>query len=219
MEVVDEFGRSLLLTTLLGSILSLIRALAAATFVICVAFLLVSISEISRFTIFGNLVRFVLDSLESVPPFVWVLAAVSALSQDTFLVVTAVFTFAALPLVFNFLANLARDVMNRPYYKAALALGANDIYMFRRHLIPGMWRQCLAPFLLLVGSALAVYGVIGIFGFVNRSDLDLGVLLLRGKERAFLNPELMVSAIIAYITLFALLRFGIFLATKERNVE
>ncbi len=34
-------------------------------------------------------------------------------------------------------------------------------------------------FLHIIGVAMAVYGMIGVFGFVNRTELDLGVCLLQ----------------------------------------
>jgi hypothetical protein len=65
----------------------------------------------------------------------------------------------------------------------------------------------MPPFFYVVGSAITVYGAIGIFGFINRRSLDLGVFLLRGKEQAALDPLLLIVSLSAYLILFVLLRW------------
>lgn len=202
----DEFDRSILLTLFLAVILSVIKAIVAAATVLVLAFSVAFFSEVKSAKLFRDAVKAVLDALESVPAFIWVLAAVSSLSSATFLTVTLIFSFAALPLAFNFISGVVGSIMKKPYYEAAIAAGGSDWALFRRHVVPNTVPGCMPLFLFLIGAAIAVYGAIGIFGFVNRQELDLGVFLLRGREQAALDPYLLSASVSCYLALFVVLR-------------
>jgi ABC-type dipeptide/oligopeptide/nickel transport system permease subunit len=203
----DEFDRSILSTTVFAALLSMLRALAAAILLFVLAFTLILVAEVKASRSIGWLVRLIIDALESVPAFVWIIAAVSALSSGGFVIVTVIFAFAAMPLVFNFLSGVVRNIMHQPYYLAAIALGVGNLGLILRHIIPNAVPLCMPPFFYVVGSAITVYGAIGIFGFINRRSLDLGVFLLRGKEQAALDPLLLIVSLSAYLILFVLLRW------------
>ena len=53
---------------------------------------------------------------------------------------------------------------------------------------------------------MAAYGAIGLFGFVNRTELDLGVFLLRGKEQAGFDLMPLLLALAAYAGIYYALR-------------
>jgi ABC-type dipeptide/oligopeptide/nickel transport system permease subunit len=98
--------------------------------------------------------------------------------------------------------------MHEPYYVAAIALGASHLRLIRYHILPNAISFFAPPFFYVFGAAIAVYGAVGIFGFVNRKELDLGVFLLRGKEQAALDPTLLISAVAAYLLMFIFLRLA-----------
>jgi len=58
----------------------------------------------------------------------------------------------------------------------------------------------------IIGAAMAAYGAIGLFGFVNRTELDLGVFLLRGKEQAGFDLMPLLLALAAYAGIYYALR-------------
>jgi hypothetical protein len=53
---------------------------------------------------------------------------------------------------------------------------------------------------------MAAYGAIGLFGFVNRTELDLGVFLLRGKEQAGFDLTPLLLTLAAYAVIFYAIR-------------
>lgn len=213
----DEFDRAVLPTLVSAAFLSTLRALAAALLLFVLAFALILVAEVKAPGAVGGLVRLIIDALESVPAFIWILAAVSALSSGGFATVTVIFAFAAMPLVFNFLSGVVRNIMHQPYYLAATALGVSDLGLIVRHIIPNALPLCLPPFLYVVGSAIAVYGAVGIFGFVNRRELDLGVFLLRGKEQAAFDPSLLILSLVAYLILFISLRWLLRVVSRTKS--
>lgn len=203
----DEFHRSVFWTTILAAVFSTAKALLAATAVFAIGFLLVLVSEVRNSRLIGGVVRLLLDALESVPAFIWILAAVGILQKGGFITITIVFAFAALPLVYNFIVGVVKGIMSEEYYAAAIALGVGKMWLLTRHILPNALPLCVPPFFFVVGSAIAVYGAIGLFGFVNRRELDLGVFVLRGTEQASTNPTILVASLAAYISIFVLLKF------------
>jgi ABC-type dipeptide/oligopeptide/nickel transport system permease subunit len=143
--------------------------------------------------------------VDSVPSVLWVLATVVLVDEPRRL--AAIVAFAALSFPGSVRIVLGECSRQRlaPYLLAARALGASATRLFWRHVLPnasGTW----APYAIqLFGSAIAVEGAIGLLGAGNRTDLNLGTLLLRGKEQLMLSPWLLGLALLAYLALFATL--------------
>jgi hypothetical protein len=68
--------------------------------------------------------------------------------------------------------------------------------------LPNALPHIMPLFLHIIGAAMAAYGAIGLFGFVNRTELDLGVFLLRGKEQAGFDLTSLTLALAAYAVSF-----------------
>ena len=94
--------------------------------------------------------------------------------------------------------------------EAAYSLGASELRVLARYILPNA-ASVLVPFTgQILGAAIAVDGAIGVIGLGNRSDLDLGVFLLRGKETFGLHPQVLVLALglygLLYLYLLAVVR-------------
>jgi peptide/nickel transport system permease protein len=203
----DEFGREHLLALGLASAASIARAIYMAALLFSIAAVLAVIVEVGAHRILGRLIQVLVDGFESVPIYVWVLAAVSWAPQQGAAIATFVFVIAGVPLAFNTLRGTVRQITRQPYYHAAIALGANEWWLVRRHIIPNALPHCIPLLLHVTGAAMAVYGGVGVFGFLNRKSLDLGVFLLRGKEQASFDVTILALTLLAYVIIFlALLR-------------
>lgn len=200
---VDEFGRSHLLSVVLAMVFSTARALYMAALLFAMAALLVFLVEVRRVAVLGGLVQICVDSLESVPIYIWVLGSVSWAPDAGAVVAPLIFAIAGLPLIFNGLRGIVRQILHQPYCSAATALGAGEWHVFYRHVVPNTVPLAAPLFVHTMGAAMAVYGGIGVFGFVSRRELDLGILLLRGKEQAAFDITLLATGVGAYIVLYA----------------
>jgi peptide/nickel transport system permease protein len=203
---IDEFGRYHLAALAAASVLSVARALMMSTLLLLTAASLVVVVEVKRLRIVGSIVQMLVDALESVPIYIWVLAGIASAPRYGLLVVTAVFVLAGLPIIFNAIRGTVGLVMKEPYFMAAIALGSSDMRIIMNHIVPNTLPHCAPLFIHVLGSALAVYGGIGVFGFINRESLDLGVFLLRGKEQAGLDPMLLLLTLAAYAVIFLALQ-------------
>lgn len=212
----DEYGRPLLTTAFLSVVFSASRGILTAGFVIALGLLITAIIESSDNRFSATIIRVFVDALESVPSFIWVLAAISAIGKGGFAVVTAVFAVATLPLVLGFLGDVIKTIMGQQYVFAALSMGQGRWRVFCRHVLPNTLLECWPLFFYLSGSAIAIYGAVGIFGFVNRSEMDLGVMLLRGKEMAAVDLTILVVSIICYLVLFIVMKWIHVISKKGR---
>jgi hypothetical protein len=61
-----------------------------------------------------------------------------------------------------------------------------------------------------------VDGAVGIIGMGSRTELDLGVFLLRGQENFVLRPHLMMATLAVYVAIYAgLSYFARRMATRD----
>jgi ABC-type dipeptide/oligopeptide/nickel transport system permease subunit len=204
----DEFGRGQISAVGMAAGLSAARACAMSALLLVVSFVLVIVVEFSRSTVFSWMAEAVVDALDSVPIYIWILAAVSWSPRYANMLAVGVFVIAGLPLTFNAIRSAVRNIMAEPYFQAAISLGSGPLRLIRNHIIPNILPPLLPVAVHVFGAAIAVYGGIGVFGFVNRSELDLGVFLLRGKERAGQGLILLFGTIVAFVAIFFLLQYA-----------
>jgi peptide/nickel transport system permease protein len=205
---VDEFGRSTAAVVFQSAGYSLARAGLVVVILLLISALLAYIAELKLHGRGSAFVVTALDTLDSVPAFLWVLTAVSVVPHGGYALIGLVFIVAALPLTFNSMTGAFREVLAQPYCDAARALGTSDLRLMRLHVLPNSVPYILPLCVHLIGSALAVYGAVGIFGMVSRRDLDLGVLLMRGKEQAHSDVSLLLVVIGVYAAIFFILHFA-----------
>lgn len=201
----DEFGRDLLATVLAAAGLSLLKGLAitgASLAVSIAAAELVTLRQGSRIAIGA---RIVASIVESVPVVLWIFIIVIAFPGPRLLVVSAAFVLVVFPIATHLLSGEFFRLRATPYVEAAYHLGAGEMRVLARYILPNA-TGVIVPFgLQVLGAAIAVDGAVGVIGLGNRSDLDLGIFLLRGKESFFLHPQLLIAAVIAYCILYGYL--------------
>lgn len=202
----DEFGRNHIVALLQAMALSFARGIYMAALLLLVSGALAIFMQLQRSKVVVGVLQIVVDALESVPIYLWVLGGVSWAPQYRATVTTCIFVLAGLPLLYNSLRGVIVQIMQQPYYQAAIALGANKWQLTRNHIVPNLLPHALPIIPYITGVAIAIYGGIGIFGFINRSELDLGVFLLRGKEQAGFDLTILVLTLGSYIIVFLLLQ-------------
>lgn len=201
----DEFGRNQLLV-LAGSVAtSLMRASVMAGLLFVVSLFLVIATELGANTLVRSAVQIVIDALDSVPLYVWVLAGISLMPKHPQLLTTLLFIIGGLPLLQRTVQGVVRRVLSEPYCAAAVTLGTTRSRLAWRHVLPNAVPHLRPIAIYLLGAAIAIYGGVGVFGFINRQEMDLGVMLLRGKEQAGADPTILLQAVFAYLLIFLVL--------------
>jgi peptide/nickel transport system permease protein len=198
----DEFGRNhaLVLLVSLGRSLALGTLLASA--VIIISTLAGWSISIRQGTIISWLVRSISILVESVPLYLWLLLSFVVLPDRGLLIASIALVVGAVPFSTNVLAGEFARLGRENYVSAARLSGASHLRILVRHILPNATPVLLPLFTMIMGIAVAIPGAIGILGFGRRTDLDLGVILLRGKENALMNPQILLGALAAFVILY-----------------
>ena len=201
----DEFGRDLLANVILSTGLSALKGLGLAVLAFAFAGLVAYFAVVRGSRTVAVLLRGMTNVVESIPVLLWVLVAVIAINEPRVLVVALAFSIAALPAVSTVIAGELERLVHTPFIEAARMLGVREAHLLWRYLLPNA-AAVLAPLVIQVlGAAIAVDGAIGVLGMGNRSQPDLGVMLLRGKENFTDNPQILLLAVGMFAALYAYL--------------
>jgi peptide/nickel transport system permease protein len=215
----DEFGRDLLAATLASVLRS---ALDGA--LLALAVLLLGLGSAGYLTLrTGNkaAVGLLLSgtrTLEAVPLLIWVLAGAAVAAEMRWFGVAVVFVIAALPATAHVIAAEVERQRDLPYVEAAQLLGVGPLRILCRHMLPNSGAVLVPLSVQLAGAAIAINGAVGLLGMGNRSELDVGVLLLRAKENVWLQPRLMTAALASFAALYAYL-WLVQRVTNHRNED
>lgn len=201
----DEFGRSIGVTTLQALALSSIKGVAIVVVVVGVAILLSLAAFVLERKSFERGVRFVADLFDAIPSLLWVLVVVVVVIQPRHLVPLLAFAIVATPSVTRLVMTELNRISRLDFVVAARCLGVSKMGIVFRHILPNSTALLRPLALQIAGSGIAVDGAIGLLGVGNRTDLNLGTLLVRGKEQFLFSPTLISLALLAYLVLFATL--------------
>lgn len=189
----DEFGRDMLATMCATLLLSGVKGSL-------LAFLAMTVGGAAGYAMAmleSKPLRWLVSQLsiviESVPLFLWILVMVVALRSRVAVLVLG-FTMGTLPLVSRVVAGEIERLGRQPFVEVARIFGASNFRIARRHILPNALSVVGPVAVQIAGAAVAADGVFGLVGFGNRTQLDVGTILLRGKENALLHPHLLLSA-------------------------
>jgi peptide/nickel transport system permease protein len=199
----DEFGRNLLLTLAAAGLLSLTKAAVITSIILGLALAAGQVLSRSARAGVGRGLQLLVDSVEAVPPVLWVLAIFAALREPRLALVGIAFGLVTLPTAIALTAGEIRRLRHEPFVEFAYGLGLSEWQVTWRHLLPNAM-AVLSPFAFqVIGVALAVDGAVGIIGMGSRTELDLGAFLLRGQENFVLQPQLMIATLAFYVAIYA----------------
>lgn len=201
----DEFGRDLLANVILSTGLSALKGLGLAVLAVAFAGLVAYYAVVRGSRTVTVLLRGMTNVVESIPVLLWILVAVIAIKEPRFLVVALAFSIAALPAVSTVIAGELERLVHTPFMEAARMLGVREVRLLSHYILPNA-AAVLAPLMIQVlGAAIAVDGAIGVLGMGNRSQPDLGIMLLRGKENFIDHPKILGLGLVMIVALYAYL--------------
>lgn len=203
----DEFGRDLLSTAVVSSLNSLAYGLTFAAGALIMATLLAFVIAFSKLHLISLLVEGVSRVIEGVPIVMWVLLFGILAPTAPKSTSTIVFFFAVLPYLIRIIAGEFSRLRSMPFVEAARMQQLPSWLIAFRHLLPNT-AEILGPAMAqIAGLAVAIDGAIAIVGSANRTDLSLGVLLLRGKENVLSHAHLMAVAITFMLASYGVIWF------------
>lgn len=200
---VDEFGRDNFAVAILSSINSMVTAIALTLF----AFITGSIVAFSAILAKVKFIKTILHAsgtlIESCPVIVWLFVIIVGFRDyPRFVIVSVTFILAAIPYLSNVIFGELERLWHADFIESARIAGLTNLRIGFKYLLPNTLSVITPVLINVYGAALTVNGVIGVLGMGNRMDLEIGTLLLRGKENITTNPQIMLLAILSLITIY-----------------
>jgi peptide/nickel transport system permease protein len=201
----DEFGRDLLATAIAATGLSFAKGLALTALVLCVGLLIAEGMTVIGSQAVSGTVTMITRILESVPTVFWVVAIVVLLREARVIVAAVAFVIIVAPTAATLIAGELGRLRRQPFIESAYLMGVSEVRVLWRHVLPHAG-SILMPFAIQVlGGAIAIDGAIGVLGLGSRSDLDLGVFLIRGRENFAQHPQVLWIGLAMYLAIYAYL--------------
>jgi len=204
---VDEFGRNTWGILSLAMLFSLGKGLAITTVVALLSAIVAYLASRGDWQWTRVGLRAICAIVESVPLVLWIVIVVVSVQGPRLWITLIAFGVLVLPTVTQIFLGEFTRLRTAPFVEAANLLGLSEGRIFFGYLLPAALPVLVPVLIQILGSAIAIDGAIGVFGLGNRSDIDLGVFLLRGKEQFLTNPSLLFSALLAYGTLYFYLQW------------
>ena len=197
----DEFGRDILATVCISMLKSIFKAIILSSIAMFLGFLCAYTIVFFRSRTLSRLIDICALIIESIPLMLWVMVLIIVLPIPNIVLLLS-FSIATLPFVTRVVVGEMERLKAQPFVEASLLVGASQWDCCWRHVLPNSV-SVLAPLSIqLSGSAAGADGLFGLIGLGNRSNLNIGTLLLRSKENVLLHPELMIIAIVAMAIVF-----------------
>jgi ABC-type dipeptide/oligopeptide/nickel transport system permease subunit len=197
----DEFGRDMLAVCSAAILISILKGFALGLLAMSLGIMCGYLTVFSKSIIFRKFIELSLLCLESIPLMLWIMVIVTILPMPKFILIFA-FPLGTLPIVSRVATGEMERLKTQPFVEASRLCGASNLSCTFRHILPNAMSVLTPLGVQLSGSGAAADGLFGLVGLGNRIHLDVGTLLLRGKENALLHPELIVIAVISIAVLF-----------------
>jgi len=181
----DNFGRPVLQLLLVGSRVSLIVGIAAS---IGAVFIGASIGMAAGFY-GGTKIDKVLNALIDwflVIPWLVLAIALAAILGPSLVVIIAVIAVTSWPLTARLVRAQTLSVRKRPYVERGRVLGANDLTIVRRHILPNVFPVIFANTVLTVAIAILSETTLSILGLGDPNSISWGRII----EEAFTGGAL-----------------------------
>jgi len=201
----DEFGRNHLIVLLSATGRSLVLGLIIASALIIANLLISYFFVFSRQRALSELSAIGVQTAESVPAMIWTLVIVSAFGGANWIGLIVTLFFVLTPFAFRVISGELSRLKQEPYIESLqlLRLPASRVLLF--HIVPNAKQVLSVLALQVTGICIGIQGAIGVFGFANRSEVELGTILLRGRENMIEHPVIFISAIVGFFAIYLLL--------------
>lgn len=176
----DYYGRDVFSVVVYGSRDSLLIGLAS---VLIGGLLGASIGALSGFLggIFDTIIMGFIEVLMTIPGILFALAIAAAMGPSLFNVVLAV-ALSAVPGYARVFRGQIISVKGRPFITAARSVGAGNLRIFFRHVLPNAWSPLLVMATIGLGTSILIGSGLSFLGLgVIKEIPDWGTLLSQGR--------------------------------------
>jgi len=204
----DELGRDILSRIIFGARVSLVVGLSATFFGGAFGTMIGLITGYYGGKIDVVLGRFI-DVLLAFPGILLALVIVTVLSPGTTSVIIAI-TIFAIPSFARIVRGSTLGVKRLEYVDAIRAVGASDLRIMFRHILPNIWSPIMVQATLYVGTAIVISATLAFLGVGTQPPVpDWGGMLNGGREFLAIAPHIvMIPGMTIFLLVLGINMFG-----------
>ena len=190
----DEFGRNAIGATLVAVGNSLVTAFWMAAIVLAPPVIAAYGVATIRSSLLDQFTYGVTRTLDVIPLFLWVAIAYVSLGSSGTLLKLVSISVVSFPFVMGLCLPRFRRIATAPFSLNATAARTPFSIRIWQHFMPNALPVLAYPFVVIFGVCVTFDAALGLLGMGTRSDLSLGMLLLRAKERVPIDGDIGWSA-------------------------
>ncbi|MCC7161976.1 MAG: ABC transporter permease [Anaerolineae bacterium] len=199
----DELGRDILARLVYGARFTIGVGLATVLFGLMVGGFLGLISGYYQ-THYDTVIMRVMDLLMAFPSILSAIVMIAILGTGVTNVILAVGIFFV-PIFARLVRALTLRLSNEQFVDSARAVGASDIRIMRRHILPNTVPTLLVQITYSLGEAIIIVAGLGFLGLgVQPPTPEWGAMLSRAREVMFVAPHVAIMPGLALVFLLLL---------------
>lgn len=194
----DHLGRDIFTRVLWGARVSLMIGFCAAGLASLIGIVLGSISGYFRGRV-GMVIDAVIDVFQVIPAFFLALVLLVIFGSSIYLLIIAI-TATTWPMVARIMRAQVMSVKERPFVEAARAIGAGNLRILFKHVIPHALPPALAYTILEIGAAIMMEAGLSYLGLGDPNYPSWGRMIYEGQVYVVSAPwiSLVPGAFVVY---------------------
>ncbi|WXR60654.1 ABC transporter permease [Peptostreptococcaceae bacterium AGR-M142] len=182
----DYFGKDMFYILIKACKNSLLIGYIASMSALLIGVAMGFLSSLNK--ILNYYITILIDVFNSIPSIIFLIFLQSFLKSNNIYIIALLIGLTMFTSYAKVSRNKIIEIKNKDFYRASFLMGANKLYLFKKHIYPYLKTQIMYIFAFNVGKAILLESSLSFFGFgISIQEYSLGSLLIDAKKSVFEN--------------------------------